>query len=211
MKITDIKGQLHRKNRFSIYIDGKYRFSLDYDTFARSDLHVEDEISDADIERLELKDEYARAREYLYTLLSYRGRSEYEVRRRLLDKGFSRSVTEEVLQNFKKNGTIDDRRFAAEWLDSVLQHRPFGRMRAEHELRGKRIDDRVVSEVCDERFGLDEEKALARRALEKRLSVLERYPLNVQRQRVWRYLKNRGFRYDIIQELMKEYFSDYIE
>jgi regulatory protein len=211
MKITNIKGQLHRKNRFSIYIDGKYRFSLDYDTLVRSHLHVEDEINDADIERLELKDEYARARDYLYTLLSYRGRSEYESRKRLLEKGFSRDVTEEVLRNFKKNGTIEDRRFAAEWLDSVLLHRPLGRMRAEHELREKRINDTVISEVCDERFGPDEEKEFARRALEKRLPALERVPQDTARQRVWRYLKNRGFRFDIIQELCKEYFCDHIE
>ena len=211
MKITEIKGQVHRKNRFSVYIDGKYRFSLDYDTLVRAGLHVGDDISDAGIERLELKDEYARARDYLYNLLSYRSRTAYEAKRRLLDKGFNRSVTEEGLKNFSENGLIDDRRFAAEWLDSVLSRRPVGRMRAEHELRAKRIHDDVISEVCDDRFGPGMEKENARRVLEKRLSVLERYPPDVQRRRIWRHLKNRGFRFDIIQELSKEYFSDYSE
>ena len=75
MKITDIKNQRHRKNRFSIYIDGKYRFSLDYDTLVRANLHVDDEVDAAQLETLELKDEYARARDYLYSLLSYRDRS----------------------------------------------------------------------------------------------------------------------------------------
>ena len=46
MKITDIKNQRHRKNRFSIYIDGKYRFSLDYDTLVRANLHIVDEMED---------------------------------------------------------------------------------------------------------------------------------------------------------------------
>ncbi|MBN2323389.1 MAG: RecX family transcriptional regulator [Spirochaetes bacterium] len=211
MKITNIKGQLRRKNRFSIYLDGKYAFSLDYDTLSRSGLHIEDEVSDADIERLELKDEYARARDYLYTLLSYRGRSEYESKKRLLDKGFSRGVTEEVIRDFKKKGIIEDRRFAAEWLDSILLHRPLGRLRAEHELREKRVNEAVISGVCDERFGQDEEENLARRALEKRLTVLRNVPPDTARERVWRHLKNRGFRFDIIQELCKEYFCDHIE
>jgi len=211
MKITDIKGQRHRKNRFSIYIDGKYRFSLDYDTLARSNLHVNDEIGNADIERLELKDEYARARDYTYSLLSYRDRSEYEVRRRLLEKAFSRAVIEEVVDHFKKDGTIDDRRFALVWLDTAIQNRPLGRLRAEHELRAKRIDEGIINEVCEKRLGMDEEAKIARRAYKKRMSVLKDYPPDVVRQRLWRYLKNRGFHFDIIHELMKESFCDHIE
>jgi len=211
MKITDIKSQRHRKNRFSIYIDGKYRFSLDYDTLVRANLHVDDEVDDRQLETLELKDEYARAREYLYSLLSYRDRSEYEVKRRLYEKGFSPGVVREVIDNFKRNGIIDDRRFARVWLDSVLQHRPIGRMRAEHELRAKRVDEGIINEVCDERLNLEEEAEQARLACEKRMAVLKDYPPEIKRQRIWRYMKNRGFRFDIIQEIMKESLSDTIE
>ena len=211
MKITDIKGQRHRKNRFSIYIDGKYRFSLDYDTLVRANLHVDDEVDEEEVERLELKDEYARARDYLYSLLSYRDRSLYEAKRRLYEKGFAGAVVGEVIEHFRENGIVDDSRFARTWLDSVLQNRPMGRMRAEHELRQKRIDEAIIVEVCDERLGPEAEEELARRACEKRASILKDYPPDVARQRLWRYLKNRGFRFDIIQEVMKECLGDQIE
>jgi regulatory protein len=211
MNITDIKGQRNRKHRFSIYIDGKYKFSLDYDTLVRSDLYIGSEIDDASIERLELKDEYARARDYLYSLLSYRDRSEYEARKRLLEKGFNRTVVEEVIDHFKKSGTIDDRRFATAWLDSVLKNRPLGRMRAEYELRAKKVDEKIINEVCEKLLGLEKEAEIARRVCEKRMLILKEYPSEVAKQRLWRYLKNRGFSFDIIQELMKECFCDHIE
>jgi regulatory protein len=208
MKITYIKNQKKRKNRFSIYVEGKYRFSLDYDTLARSNIHIGDEIEERDIEKLKLKDEFARARDYGYVLISYRDRSEWELRHRILEKGFRREVAREVVDWFLSEGIVNDRNFANRWLDGVLQAKPMGRMRVFHELRAKRIDDGIIEEMCDKRLDYQTEMELAKKACDKRMNILKNYPPEVGRRRLFRYMKNRGFDFEIIHKLMEECFSD---
>ncbi len=208
MTITDIKTQKSRKGRVSIYVDGKYAFSLDLDTLGRSDLHINDSIDEKQIDKLIKKDEFARARDYGYTLISYRDRSEYEFKRRLFDKGFHREIVNEVFDIFKDDKLVDDRSFAYKWVDNILNNKPMGRMRVIHELREKRVDDKIIEEVCNKKLELKKESELARKACGKRMNVLKNYPLGVVKRRLFQHLKNRGFDFEIIQELMKEYFSD---
>ena len=49
---------------------------------------------------------------------------------------------------------------------------------------------------------------LARRAAEKKIHSLEHYQGEVVQKKVFRFLKNRGFDFEIIKDLMKEYFGD---
>ena len=210
MKISEIKNQKKRKNRVSIYIEGKYGFSLDYNTLSRSDIHVGDEIDEKEIKKLKLKDEFAKARDYGYSLISYRDRSEWELKNRILEKGFQREVAIEVVNWFKKEGIVNDRNFANRWLDGVLQTKPMGKMRVLHELRAKRIDDGIIEDVCDKRLGYQTEMELAKKACNKRMNVLKNYPPEVGKRRLFQYMKNRGFAFEIIQELMKECFSDHL-
>ncbi|MGQ9614997.1 MAG: regulatory protein RecX [Spirochaetota bacterium] len=208
MRVSDIKQQKRRTNRVSIYVDGKYSFSLDYNTFIRAGIHLGDEIVQKDIDALLLKDEYARALDYGYLLLSYRDRSEYELRRRLLEKGFHVDLVREVLKFFRDKKLLDDRQFAKKWIENSLSSRPMGRMRMKHELKGKMVEDGIIDEVVGELVDDDTEMRLARRLTEKKLEALKSYPVEVRRARLLRFLKSRGFNFDLIQGLMEEYFSD---
>ncbi len=210
MLITDIKAQKSRKNRFSIYIDGKYRFSLDFNTIQQVVLHVGDKIDEKTIEDLLRRDEYARTRDYALLLLSYRDRSESELKNRILKKGFHRGVVIELVGSLKKEGIVDDLSFANKWVDDACANRPMGRMRAVFELRKKMLADGIIEAVVEQKFDADTERRLAHAAAQKKMKTLESYPPDTARERLYRFLKNRGFQFDIIAELMKEYFHDYI-
>jgi len=208
VKISDIKVQKRNKRRYSVYVDGAYAFSLDENTLSGAGLHVDREIDEQEIATLVLKDEFYRARDYGYLLLSYRDRSEREFRKRLIDKGFHRDVVEEVLGFFKACSLVDDRVFAERWMESVLSGRPMGEMRVRHELRAKLVEDVIIDEVLGARFDHERERELARRAAEKKARSLEGYPADTARRRFTRHLRNRGFRFDIIHELVKEFYGE---
>ena len=106
MKISDIRIQKRNKNRFSIYVDGRYRFSLDEHTLGRAGFHIGDEIDEEKIKNLSTRDEFFRARDYGLLLLSYRDRSEQEFRKRLLDRAYNRDVVEEIIVLFKDENLI---------------------------------------------------------------------------------------------------------
>ena len=208
MKISDIKVQKRNRSRYSVFVDGKYAFSLDESTLSRAGLYIDREIDEDEIASLVLKDEFYRARDYGYLLLSYRDRSEREFTKRLLDKGFHREVTEEVFRFFKAEKLVDDRLFAERWVESVLGSRPMGEMRVRHELRAKLVEDGVIDDVIRTRFDRERERELARRAAEKKVRSLEGYPMDTAKRRFMRHLQNRGFRFDIIHELVKEFYGE---
>ena len=211
MKITDIKRQKRRKNRVSIYLDGKYTFSLDNDTIVRANIYTGDEITEEDKNKLIEKDAFSRARDYAYYFVSYRDRSEYEIKKRLFEKEFQPAVVNEVLSLLKSQGIVDDHSFVNKWVDNVILSRPMGRMRVTHELKAKRVRDDIIDEVCQEKLGLDKEAELARKAADKKMKVLKSYAQDVARRRLNSFLVNRGFNFEVIRDLIKEYFGDRFE
>jgi regulatory protein len=208
MAITDIQRQKRNTNRLSIYIDGKYAFSLDYDTLAGAGLHVGDEVTDELKAELVEKDGFARARDYAYSLLSYRDRTAHEIRERLGEKGFERTLVERVIALLREKGFVDDRAFALKWVDDIRASRPMGRLRIEHELRRRRVADRIIDEVCDLRVPIDAERELAESAAEKRIRVLAGHPREEAMRKLEAFLRGRGFDFDIIRELVKRYFGE---
>jgi regulatory protein len=208
VKISDIKLQKRNRSRYSVYVDGKYSFSLDESTLSRAGLYIDREVDEDEIATFVLKDEFYRARDYGYLLLSYRDRSEREFKKRLQDKGFHQEVAEEVFRFFKAEHLVDDRLFADRWVESVLGSRPMGEMRVRHELRGKLVEDGIIDEVIRTRFDSERERELARRAAEKKFRSLEGYPADMAKRRFVRHLQNRGFRFDVIHELAKEFYGE---
>jgi len=206
--ISDLRVQKRNKNRFSIYVDGRYRFSLDEHTLGRAGFHIGDEIDEKTINNLTSRDEFFRARDYGMMLLSYRDRSEQEFRRRLLDRAYKREVVEEVIELFKRENLINDRLFAEKWIEHILNSRPMGAMRIKHELRVKFVDEQVVDDVVADMIDSEKERSLAQAAADKKMRALKGYSDEKVRNRLLQHLKSRGFQFDIIHEVMKEYVRD---
>jgi regulatory protein len=208
VKISDIRIQKRNRNRFSIYVDGRYRFSLDEQTLGRAGFHIGDEIDEETIRNLSSKDEFFRARDYGMLLLSYRDRSEQEFRKRLLDRAHNRDVVEEVIELFKAENLINDQVFAEKWIEHVLHSRPMGALRVRHELRARFVDDQVIDSVVGRMLGRDMERDLAHAAAEKKMRALKGYAEDKVRSRLQQHLRNRGFQFDIIHDVMKEFIRD---
>ena len=208
MIISDIRVQKRNKNRFSIYVNGRYRFSLDEHTLGRAGFHVGDAIDEETINNLTSRDEFFRARDYGMMLLSYRDRSEQEFRKRLLDRAYKREVVEEVIELFKRENLINDRLFAEKWIEHILSSRPMGAMRIRHELRAKFVDEQVVDDVVAGMIDSEKERSLAQAAADKKMRALKGYTGEKVKSRLLQHLKSRGFQFDVIHEVMKEYVRD---
>jgi regulatory protein len=189
-------------------VDGKLSFSLDSNTLTRSGIHIGEEISENEIQTLVQMDEFFRARDYGLLLLSYRDRSVRELRMRLLDRDFHQEVVEELIDYLSDQGLVDDRIFTEKWIDHTLEARPMGAMRIRYELRSKFVDDSIIDEVLQSKVDSDVERDLARRAASKKIRALEGYPVETARRRLQRFMRSRGFQFDIIYEVLKEHFGD---
>jgi regulatory protein len=197
-KITALKFQKRNKDRVNVYVDGRFAFGLVAIEAAR--LKVGQTLSDDDIARLQVQDEVGQAYERALNFLSYRPRSEAEVRRNLSKKGIEEAVVEAVVDRLVRAGLLDDQEFARYWVENRLRFRPRGVRALRHELREKGVSDSVIADAL---ASLDEETA-ARQVAEagaRRLSHLD--PRDFRRKLV-AYMARRGFSYAVSEPLVEE-------
>jgi regulatory protein len=197
-KITALRFQKRNKDRVNVYIDGQFAFGLAAIEAAR--LQVGQTLSDDDVARLRVRDEVERAYERALNFLSYRPRSEAEVRRNLSKKDVEDEVVEVVVERLTRAGLVDDQEFAHYWVENRLQFNPRGARALRHELRGKGIPDAIIAGALAD---LDEEVA-ARQVAEagaRRLAHLE--PRDFRR-KLGAYMARRGFSYAVIEPLIEE-------
>ena len=88
MKITAIKQQVKRTNRYSIFIDEKYKFSLSDVELSNLNLHVGKIISSKELENLNKESETSLAKNNSLRFLSYRPRSRWEMQSYLKRKNY---------------------------------------------------------------------------------------------------------------------------
>jgi len=196
MKITAIKQQVKRPDRYSIFVEGKYSFSLGEGQFATSGLRSGLEITEAEIADYKDQSEFGKLYEKTLNLLSFRPRSEWELRDYLKRKKQSPAVIDKILNKLSESGYVDDKKFAARWVESRRLLKPTSRRRLTQELRQKRISDADIEEVLSG-DDTDERKVLEELVERKRA----RYP---DRLKFMQYLARQGYNYDDIKEVLKD-------
>jgi regulatory protein len=196
--ITALRFQKRNKNRVNVYLDGQFAFGLAAIEAAR--LRVGQALGDDDIARLQRQDKVERAHERALNFLSYRPRSEAEVRRSLHKKGVQEEVVEVVIERLTRAGMLDDREFARYWVENRLQFNPRGARALGHELRQKGVPASIIADAL---VGFDEEAA-ARKASEAGARRLAHLEPDAFRRRLGAYLARRGFAYVVIAPLVEE-------
>jgi regulatory protein len=142
-----------------------------------------------------------------YRYLSYRPRSESEIRVWLERKGFGRRAIESTVSTLKKKKLLDDLAFARFWRESRESSSPRSRTALRSELRHKGIDPDVVAEALD---GLDEEAA-AYRAAQKKAARLGTHDHGDFRAKLSAVLKRRGFSYDVTEHTVNRLWQESVK
>ncbi|MBC8281089.1 MAG: regulatory protein RecX [Chloroflexi bacterium] len=92
---------------------------------------------------------YTKARNAALRLLSYRSRSESEVKRRLQGR-FTEDAIEQTLESLRNQGLVDDAAFAREWRDQRERFRPRGPAVISQELRKLGVDREVIQDALSD-------------------------------------------------------------
>ena len=129
-------------------------------------------------------------------LLSYRARSETEMRKRLALRGVDTCIAEGEIDRLRTAGLLDDEKFARAWVEDRKRLAPRGRRMLRYELLGRGIEPKcveaAVSEVDDRATAVELARARARRIL---CSDYVSFST-----RVTGFLLRRGFDHDVATE-----------
>lgn len=197
MIISDIKRQKKREQRYSIYLDGTYRFSLDELELSASNLRIGGELTEVEITDWRERSSFNKAYESSLRFLSYRQRSEREIRTYLHDKDYDDETIRVTIERLIDLNMVNDETFARSWVADRNRMRPRSKRALTMELRVKGIDTDTIAIVLDE-VDYDTEVAVLRRLIERKAS---RYSDTTK---LMAYLSSLGYTYGLIKEAMAD-------
>ena len=212
MKITNLSTQQRDPNRINIFVDGKYRFSLDISQVTSLGVKVGLECSDQELADLEQESQfgklYARAleyclmrphsakevRDYLWRktrTTRYRSKKTGEIKER---PGVSQTLTDRVYDRLVYKSYVNDEAFTRFWVENRNQTKGMSRRKLKAELRSKGVSNEVIERHLRE-SGRDDASELRKIIAKKR----NRYP---DEAKFIQYLARQGFSYDDIKSAL---------
>jgi regulatory protein len=199
MKITKITQQQKRADRYSVFVDDNYSFSLSESALLESKIHSGQELTKEQVG--EFKKLSADDKLYNQTLryVAMRPRTGWEIETYLERKGGSPALIEQIVNKLTNIGLIDDAKFALAFVADRRLLRPTSRRKLVVELRKKHISSELIEQVVGNEKE-DERTSLAEVIAKKRKQTKYQDDL-----RLMRYLASQGFNYDDIKhELNKD-------
>jgi len=201
--ITRIEQQKRNPDRVNIYLDNHFAFGLH--KFVASKLKVGDVLDEDNIQVLEQDNATEEAYQKALRLLSFRPRTEHEMRSRLRGYGFPAPIVDAAITRLTEKEYLDDRQFADEWVENRTTFRPRGKKLLRLELQQKHVDDEQIQSAL---AALPDDVQLAREAAKKYSLKLKGLDENRFKQKLYGFLVRRGFLYEDIKPILDETWEE---
>jgi regulatory protein len=203
--ITALTAQKRDRNRINVFLDGDFAFGLS--RLVAAWLHVGQELSDEKIADLQSADSLEVAYQKVIRYLSYSRRSTQEVQHYLEKQGASAEIVDEIIKRLRRNGLIDDKRLARDWVDSRSESRPRGRRALVYEMKHKGIPDQAIHLALSE-WNEDE---MAYQAAKKHARKIKNLDWIEFRQKMYAHLARRGFNYETAAPVVSRIWQEISE
>lgn len=110
-----------------------------------------------------------------------------------------------VIERLQKLDFLDDRRFAENHASFLAQHREWGPIRVQRELKAKKVPKKWIALAVESAFQNTDERELVRKFLAKKLDGIS-FPLTPKKfTSLLRSLVRRGFSTDVIMDSIQSY------
>jgi regulatory protein len=201
--ITAIEPQQRAKDRVNVFLDGEFAIGIHLEVAAALYLGVGQRISEERLRQISREESVRRAKDRAFLLLSYRARTEKEIRDRLQRAGYEGDVVDEVVSKLYELNYLDDKDFAEKFIRDRHVARPAGRKAIEWELQRKGVSGENLTQAI---AGLDDEseRELAVQAARSRLGRYAGLEAREARRKLAAFLQRRGFAWDTITSTLAD-------
>lgn len=201
--ITKISIQKNNSERYNIFLDGEYAFSVDEEVLARFQLTKGKELSDLDISEIDYEDDIRKGVNTAIHYLSYRMRSEKEVRDYLKQKEINEMVIQEVIHKLYNLKYLNDLEFAVAYVRTQMNTTKKGPGTIKMELYEKGISDNQIDQALQE-YSKEQQIDHAKALLEKTIKQNKKLSEKSLKQKLDQTLLRKGFDIDTIHLAMDE-------
>ena len=202
--ITKIETQKRRPHRRSVFIDGKFAFGLDDEVVAKFGLKKGQDVNEPTLKKIRLGESGNKAKETALRFLSFRRRTEKEIKDKLKQKGFDENIIKRTVEKLKEYDLINDLEFATAWVKERLEYKPRGKKLLRQELWKKGIKKEIIDQALEESYQNEDKSAWE--LLEKIKNRYKNLKPQVARRRMYGFLLRRGFSYETAKSSMEQSF-----
>jgi regulatory protein len=201
--ITKITKQVKNEERYNIFIDGEYSFSVDEEILARFQLGKGKEIDEMAIAEIGYEDDVRKAFNLAIHYLSFRMRTEKEVSDYLKKKELGDAVAIEAIEKLKKYKYLNDREFAQAYVNTQINTTDKGPGTVERELASKGVDKASIDDALAAfTQAIQLEKAMA--LTDKLFKKYKKDSAIVAKQKTEQNLARKGYPFSIINLAWEE-------
>lgn len=137
------------------------------------------------------------AKKYAFRLLSYRSRSENELRERLEKKGFSEIDISATLKYLKEAGYVDDHGLALNLKRQAFNNKLLGHKRTRIFMLSRGVPDEVVDAALQ--YDEEAETEKIQKLIDKKLKTMGNYLDKKNEKRLWDFLVRKGYTFSTIR------------
>jgi regulatory protein len=201
--ITKIDLQKSKK-RVNIFLDGKFGFGLNLETYVKSGLKVEQVLTDEEVSEIANQSQRQTVYEKAILYASIRPRSKKEIKDWMRRKKHDSSFFPFILDRLTKIGLIDDTNFTKWWVEQRNAFRPTGVSKLKQELAIKGIDRSIIEVAISALVDPQSQLEAAKKLLDKKSIHTGKYPREKLTQKYTGLLLRRGFTYAITKRAIDE-------
>lgn len=200
--ISKITQGKNNPERFNIFFEDKFAFSVDQAVLVKYQLSKGKELDQWTIEEMVFDDQIRKAYNKALHYLGFRMRSEGEVRQKLKDKEFGEAVIDEAIKKLYSHNFLDDRAFSEALLQTQINSGKKGPRAIQQDMQKKGIDKQMQKDVLDS-YSAEQQLEIAKGLAEK-IATKEKMKTPSQiKQKINDSLMRNGYSYDLIKQAIE--------
>ena len=199
VNIEKIKG---KKGYRRVVFDDSSKLETDDELINYFGMKEGSEYEDKELKKIKDLAERKLAKDRALEFLKYRSRSEREIRKKLYERRVKRAIIDEIVNDLKRVGFINDKEFALRFSRNFINRKPAGEMLLKTELKKKGIKSEIIDETLKEVYSEFDKKELALRLIEKKKFDISSNDPKIKK-KIADLLLRRGFDWGIVGEVLK--------
>lgn len=201
--ITKITQQKRDSERYNIYLDEKYSFSVHESILVKYGMTKGMQLDEWSMDEITYEDQIAKAFNRALHFLSFKMRSESEVKKKLLDLEYGEAVVLEAIVKLKRLGFLDDEAFSEAVMLTQKNTSGKGPKAIKQELMKKGVGKELQEQVL-EQYSEEEQFAVAKKLAEKAARSNRSIPPAQLKQRIQNALARKGYGFGLINSVLEE-------
>lgn len=200
--ITKISQQKRDNERYNIFVDEKYAFSVHESVLVKFELTKGKELDDWAADEIVYADQIEKAFNRALHFLSFRMRSEMEVKKKLLEQDHGEAVVLEAVVKLKKLGFLNDEAFSEALVRTEKNSSLKGPRAIQQSLYKKGIPKELQAQALEE-YTEENQLENAKKLAEKTIRSNSQLPPAQVKQKIQNTLARKGFSFSQIQEIVQ--------